>query len=144
MFEKYFNIKNIFGTGSIDDVINDWLEQGFFRDSYANYSCKNFSATLKTKIRCTLLDYPSVFFLASLPFLSCCHRTTTTREDDTQLNDIAYLIISVWKNQKVHLFSIIFYTFQSNIKYYFKLKAYLYSLIVSYLLPFKMYIKRDC
>ena len=27
--------------------------------------------------RCTLPDFPSVFSLASLPFLSCCYRTTT-------------------------------------------------------------------
>ena len=28
--------------------------------------------------RWTLLDFPSVFSLASLPFLYCCHRTTST------------------------------------------------------------------
>ena len=27
--------------------------------------------------RCTLSDFPSVSYMASLPFLSCCHRTST-------------------------------------------------------------------
>ena len=31
--------------------------------------------------RCTLPDFPSVSSLASLPFLSCCHRTTTERRE---------------------------------------------------------------